>query len=90
MRNFEHDSLIYFNILLGFQKIVKIYWLSNKKIKQNTVNYDVVINQKNYRNITISNKFNKKNIVLLNIVTIKLMQKYIKNEKIINVNDTNR
>ena len=82
--------MICFNILLNFQKIVKICWSSNKKIKQNTANYDIVTNQKNCRDITAPNKFNKKNIVALNIVTMKLMQKYTKNEKIIDVNDTNR
>ena len=79
-----------FNILLNFQKIVKICWSSDKEIKQNTVNYDIVTNQKNCRDITISNKSSKRDIVALNIVTMKLMQKYIKNEGIIDVNDTNR
>lgn len=37
-----------------------------------------------------SNKFNKRNIVALNIITMKLMQKYIKNDEIIDVNDMNR
>ena len=40
--------------------------------------------------MTVPNKSNKRDIVALGIIIMKLMQKYTKDERIIDENDTNR